>query len=312
MDEDSNKKDTAEPANSPAVSQPAPPIADDLTMRESFGTDVTAPHQAVGALSEIGGDSTLAAMPTPINIDLDATRQESLASQQQGATEVGGAPADDRAELDAKIRRRIAEADSVDRVDPLIGKEFGGRFTVTAKIGEGGMGAVYRARQKGMDRDVAVKVLLGDLAGNETVVKRFHLEALAVSKLRHPNTIQIFDFGESDDGLLYIAMEFLEGKSLHQVLQEDRVLSARRAIKIAQQMAKSLREAHAKGIVHRDLKPDNIFLCTVGEALRTAKISQRRGPSSAPRSTCRRSKPARATSTRAQISTPSVSSSTRC
>jgi len=277
MSEDSDKKDSTDAMGSLDSPAPEVPLSDDLTMRESFGTDMTAPHQAVGDISEIGGDSTLAAVPTPINIDLRATRQESPADDQQSVTKVGTDSSaegqeDERAELDAKIRRRIAEAETSSKPDPLIGKEFGGRFTVTSKVGEGGMGAVYRARQKGMDRDVAVKVLLGDLARNETVVKRFHLEALAVSKLRHPNTIQIFDFGETDDGLLYIAMEFLEGKSLHQVLQEERVLSARRATKIAQQMAKSLREAHAKGIVHRDLKPDNIFLCTVGEEMDYVKV----------------------------------------
>ncbi|MGB0588832.1 MAG: serine/threonine-protein kinase [Myxococcota bacterium] len=275
MSEDSEKKEPTEAMGSLEGPAPDVPLSDDLTMRESFGTDMTAPHQAVGDLSEIGGDSTLAAVPTPVNVDLRATRQESPAGHQESVTKVGdgaSSDADDRADLDAKIRRRIAESEATSKPDPLIGKEFGGRFTVTKKVGEGGMGAVYRARQKGMDRDVAVKVLLGDLARNETVVKRFHLEALAVSKLRHPNTIQIFDFGESDDGLLYIAMEFLEGKSLHQVLQEERVLSARRAIKIAQQMAKSLREAHAKGIVHRDLKPDNIFLCTVGEEMDYVKV----------------------------------------
>ena len=318
MDDDTGKKDPTEAMGSLEPPKPPKPAGEDLTLRETFGTDVTAPHQVIGDISQInmggdstiagdisqldmggdstiagdiselalggdstiagdisqldmGGDSTLAAVPTPINVDLRATRQD--ASADQGVdTKVGGESEDERAELDAKIRRRIAEAEASNKPDPIIGKEFGGRFTVTSKIGEGGMGAVYRARQKGMDRDVAVKVLLGDLARNETVVKRFHLEALAVSKLRHPNTIQIFDFGETSDGLLYIAMEFLEGKSLHQVLQEERVLSARRAIKIAQQMAKSLREAHAKGIVHRDLKPDNIFLCTVGEETDYVKV----------------------------------------
>ena len=240
MSSNGDKKDATEAMGSLDGPKASPAPGDDLTLRESFGTDVTAPHQAVGDLSEIGGDSTLAAVPTPLHIDLRATRQEESPNSRGTATRVGdeeAAPEDQsdaRAELDAKIRARIAEAESSQKPDPIIGKEFGGRFTVTSKVGEGGMGAVYRARQKGMDRDVAVKVLLGDLARNETVVKRFHLEALAVSKLRHPNTIQIFDFGETSDGLLYIAMEFLEGKSLHQVLQEERVLSARRAIKIAQ------------------------------------------------------------------------------
>ncbi|MCA9517092.1 MAG: serine/threonine protein kinase, partial [Myxococcales bacterium] len=162
-------------------------------------------------------------------------------------------------DLEERIRRRIAAADEDGRekIDPVIGREIADRFQIYAKIGAGGMGAVYRAKQRGMDRDVAIKVLLRELAENETVVRRFHIEALAVSKLRHPNTIQIFDFGETPDGLLYIAMEFLEGKPLQKTLREQKQLSVQRGLKVALQIAKSLREAHGKGIIHRDLKPDN-------------------------------------------------------
>jgi len=270
MDESSKEKTPTKAMGSLEAPAAAVDVSGALTQRETFGTDQTAPHQAVTELPpDLGADLTIEATPTPL--DPRATRKEAVPGSGE-ATQVGDEEQDARDDLDAKIRRRIAESETRTKTDPLIGKEFGGRFTVTSKVGEGGMGAVYRARQKGMDRDVAVKVLLGDLAGNETVVKRFHLEALAVSKLRHPNTIQIFDFGETEDGLLYIAMEFLEGKSLHQALQEDRVLSARRALNITQQLAKSLREAHAKGIVHRDLKPDNIFLCTVGEEMDYVKV----------------------------------------
>lgn len=172
---------------------------------------------------------------------------------------------DDNEALHARIMKRLAEGDAVPVVDPLLGAEIANRFHVVAKIGEGGMGAVYRARQKNMDRDVAIKVLLGRVADNPTIVRRFHLEALAVSKLKSPHTIQIYDFGETETQQLYIAMEFLEGSSLHDVLKRDRVLSVRRALRVAEQMSRSLREAHGKGIVHRDLKPDNVFLISVGE-----------------------------------------------
>ncbi len=191
----------------------------------------------------------------------------------QGDKGTGDDPHDDaRVDLEAKIAERIAAAQMLPRTDPFLGREVGGRFTIMNKVGEGGMGAVYRARQRGMDRDVAVKVLLGDVAMNETVVKRFQLEALAVSKLRSPHTIQIYDFGETDDGQLYIAMEFLEGQSLHELLEADKVLSARRALRIAQAMLRSLREAHGKGIVHRDLKPDNVFLTSLGEESDYVKV----------------------------------------
>ncbi|MBL8788047.1 MAG: protein kinase [Deltaproteobacteria bacterium] len=178
--------------------------------------------------------------------------------------------------LEDRIKRKLSDHDEstgvVERSDPLIGQTINDRFLITAKIGAGGMGAVYRAKQLGMNRDIAVKVLLRELTDNEVVLRRFHLEALAVSKLKHPNTIQIFDFGETSDGLLYIAMELLEGRPLAKVLQEDRQVSVLRALHIIEQSAKSLREAHSKGIVHRDLKPDNIFLQSVGEDGDFAKV----------------------------------------
>ncbi|MCC6622828.1 MAG: serine/threonine protein kinase [Deltaproteobacteria bacterium] len=176
---------------------------------------------------------------------------------------------DDDDDLEDKIKRKLAthdESTGVDhRGDPLIGSVINERFHIVSKIGAGGMGAVYRAKQLGMNRDVAIKVLLRELTENEVVLRRFHLEALAVSKLKHPNTIQIFDFGETSDGLLYIAMELLEGRPLAKVLSEERQLSVQRALRVIEQTCKSLREAHSKGIVHRDLKPDNIFLSAVGE-----------------------------------------------
>jgi hypothetical protein len=137
-----------------------------------------------------------------------------MASSTNDAYEATDSPtavvAEQEEELGDKIRRRMSQQrDGPARKDPLIGTVIADRFTIQEKIGEGGMGAVYRARQRGMDRDVAIKVLLKSVAKNETVIRRFHLEALAVSKLKHPNTIQIFDFGEIDDEQLYIAMEFL-------------------------------------------------------------------------------------------------------
>jgi|GEM_PF-373578 len=183
---------------------------------------------------------------------------------------------DDDDDHSERLRQRILarmEAEEEEKgPDPLLGQEVGGRFTVTNKIGEGGMGAVYKARQKGMDRDVAIKVLLKQMTENQTVKRRFSLEALAVSKLKHPNTIQIFDFGDTPAGELYIAMEFLDGESLQDRLHDRGALPVKSAVKIAVQMTKSLREAHGKGIVHRDLKPDNIFLTNVGEETDFVKV----------------------------------------
>lgn len=146
------------------------------------------------------------------------------------------------------------------RSDPLIGTIMEGRYEILSRIGAGGMGVVYRARQTTMDRIVAVKVLLRSLASNETNVKRFQLEARAASRLNHPNTITIHDFGQTRDGTLYIAMEFLDGESLDRVLQREKRLDPQRVVRIMTQVCRSLAEAHAAGIIHRDLKPDNIFL----------------------------------------------------
>jgi len=146
------------------------------------------------------------------------------------------------------------------RPDPLLGTLMEGRYEILKRIGAGGMGVVYRARQAAMDRIVAVKVLIRSVAANETNVKRFQLEARAASRLDHPNTITIHDFGQTRDGTLYIVMEFLEGQALEAVISANKTLDPRRVVDIMSQVCGSLAEAHAQGVIHRDLKPDNIFL----------------------------------------------------
>jgi serine/threonine-protein kinase len=157
---------------------------------------------------------------------------------------------------DASDRARVKQ-------DPLIGQVIQGRFRVLSKIGEGGMGSVYKGEQISISRPVAIKTLLRQLVKDEKFVRRFQNEALAVSKLAHPNTIRIIDFGQLDEGVFYIVMELLLGLPLQRVMRTEKVLAVRRVLRIIEQAARSLSEAHAKGIVHRDLKPDNIFLCTV-------------------------------------------------
>lgn len=148
--------------------------------------------------------------------------------------------------------------------DPMIGRVVSGRYEVLSLLGQGGMGAVYKAREANLRRVIALKILLKDFAENETVVRRFHQEALAASRLTHPNTIRVIDFGQDgEDGLLYMAMEFLRGVSLAQELTRGGPMSPRRAVYIMRQMCKSLAEAHKAGIIHRDLKPDNIFLVEI-------------------------------------------------
>ncbi|MSP73662.1 MAG: serine/threonine protein kinase [Myxococcales bacterium] len=147
--------------------------------------------------------------------------------------------------------------------DPMIGKVINGRYEVQSLLGQGGMGAVYKSWQPAVKRTIALKVLLREFSDNETVVKRFHLEAMAASRLRHPNTISVYDFGQSDDGVLYMAMEYLQGESLALALTRGGAMTPKRAVHIMRQVCKSLAEAHKAGIIHRDLKPDNIFLTQI-------------------------------------------------
>jgi len=156
--------------------------------------------------------------------------------------------------------------------DPMIGRLLGGRYEIISLLGQGGMGAVYKARQPAVKRMIALKVLLREFAENDTVVKRFHQEALAASRLTHPNTIKVFDFGQTDDGVLYMAMELLRGESLAHALSRGGPMAPKRVVHIMRQCCKSLAEAHKAGIIHRDLKPDNIFLVEIEGERDFAKV----------------------------------------
>jgi len=146
--------------------------------------------------------------------------------------------------------------------DPLVGRVFNARYRVTERIARGGMGKVYKAIQDPLNRIVALKVLDPTFTGEieHDFHQRFFLEASICARLSHPNTVTIFDYGQTEDNIYYIVMEFLEGRTLHQEMKDRPVLSAPRAIHVAAQVARSVREAHALGVVHRDLKPANIFL----------------------------------------------------
>src|SRR5579872_2746884 len=144
--------------------------------------------------------------------------------------------------------------------DHLLGRTIAGKFVIESLIGSGAMGAVFRARQVALEKTVAIKVLHGELAGDATFASRFHREAKAASRLNHPNSMQVIDFGAESDGLLYIAMEYLDGRSLHKVLRDEWPLAPDRAADILMQTLAALAVAHDMGVVHRDLKPDNIMV----------------------------------------------------
>src|ERR1700677_244941 len=146
--------------------------------------------------------------------------------------------------------------------DPLIGQVLGGKYTVVRLLGEGGMGAVYEGEQQlgTSKRKVAVKTLHPHLSRDEKIKARFEREVGTIAELEHPNTIQVYDFGANAEGILYIVMEFLQGRSLADLLEKNGAMEPERVKKIMEQVCGSLAEAHQHGIVHRDLKPDNVML----------------------------------------------------
>ncbi|HET9387619.1 MAG TPA: serine/threonine-protein kinase [Gemmatimonadales bacterium] len=142
----------------------------------------------------------------------------------------------------------------------LVGQVVADRYHVVKKLGEGGMGQVYLAEHVKMGRRSAIKVMNPSMVHDPDAVARFNREASNASRITHPNVCAIYDFGETPDGLIYLAMEFIEGEPLTDLLERDGALQLARATSIFLQTAEALQAAHDLGIVHRDLKPDNIML----------------------------------------------------
>lgn len=142
----------------------------------------------------------------------------------------------------------------------LVGRVLDDKFKLVACIGIGGSGAVFRAEQIALHRTVAVKILNAELATDDRLVKRFRDEATSASSLNHPNTVSIIDFGQTRDGLLYLAMEYVSGPTLTQLLQSGIAIAVPRALDIVAQILAGIEEAHLAGVVHADLKCDNIIV----------------------------------------------------
>lgn len=153
----------------------------------------------------------------------------------------------------------------------MTGQVLGGRYELIEVLGEGGMGVVYRARQTSMDRDVAVKVLSSNFSQNPQMIRRFEKEARVVSKLSHPNTVSVFDYGQSND-VLFLVMELLKGQTLKAYLKKNVPLAPSEAVHLATQILRSLHQAHQVGIVHRDIKPANVFILNANQTRPFAKV----------------------------------------
>ncbi len=144
--------------------------------------------------------------------------------------------------------------------DALIGTTLAGKYRIDARLNEGGMGNVYKGTHVLMDKTVAIKVLRPSLAADEKIVARFSREARAASRISHPNALSVTDIGEDENGIVFLVMEFLSGKTLKQVIRDEGPLPLQRIVDITRQVGDALAAAHAQGVVHRDLKSDNIML----------------------------------------------------
>ncbi len=151
-------------------------------------------------------------------------------------------------------------------IDPYIGREIEGSIEIRNRVGRGSMGCVYRGFQRGIDRDVAIKILHRALSANPAIVARFDREAKVASRLSHPNVVQVLLSGTLADGSMYLVMEYLDGLPLQSALAAiGSAMPLGRALHVALALCDAVGEAHSKGIVHRDLKPENVMLVRRGE-----------------------------------------------
>src|SRR5881398_3416844 len=144
--------------------------------------------------------------------------------------------------------------------DPLLGQTLAGKYKIDKLIKRGGMGAVYRGKHVLMDKTVAIKVLRPALAVDDEVVARFSREAKAASRISHPHAVNVTDFGEAENGVVFLVMEYLDGRTLKDIIKSEGPMPLERALEIIRQVSGALDAAHQQGVIHRDLKSDNIML----------------------------------------------------
>jgi serine/threonine protein kinase len=166
----------------------------------------------------------------------------------------------------------LSVQDQVQKAMSLVSRVLGDKFKLTACIGIGGSGAVYKADQIALGRTVAVKILNEELCADPRMITRFRGEAMSASRLNHPNCVSIIDYGQSPDGLLYLAMEYVKGPTLTQLLVNESPLATDRVIDIVCQSLAGIEEAHLAGVVHADLKSDNIIVDQRRANIDTVKI----------------------------------------
>jgi eukaryotic-like serine/threonine-protein kinase len=154
--------------------------------------------------------------------------------------------------LDAEVLQNVD--------DPLLGQTLAEKYLIEQLIKRGGMGSVYRGKHVMMEKIVAVKVLRPSLAGDDVVVARFSREAKAASRISHPHAVSVTDFGEAENGVVFLVMEYLDGRTLKDIIRSEGPMALDRAVEIVRQVSGALDAAHQQGVIHRDLKSDNIML----------------------------------------------------
>lgn len=170
------------------------------------------------------------------------------------------APVTDAAAIVTVTSGTSGDASTGHQAEFGIGSVLDNKYAIESLIGTGGMGAVFLARQSGLDRPVAIKVVLGKYQSQDSAVERFKREAVAVARLRHPNIVTVYDFGIAPDAGTYLVMEYLEGRSLRAEMRQHGALPIETVVAITTQISAALDAAHRAGVVHRDVKPDNVFL----------------------------------------------------
>ena len=148
--------------------------------------------------------------------------------------------------------------------DTLLGQTLAGKYRIDERLNEGGMGTVYRGTHVLMDKTVAIKVLRASLAADEKIVARFSREARAASRISHPHALSVTDFGEAENGVVFLVMEFLSGSTLKEIIRKEGPMALPRVVEIIRQVGAALDAAHEQGVVHRDLKSENIMLLGTG------------------------------------------------
>jgi tRNA A-37 threonylcarbamoyl transferase component Bud32 len=223
--------------------QPAPPQVPSQSVKPPGGNKLPSPAEATVAMrgsGPVGGPPPASPRPQGTPAPIPMARPVAQPAPAPAPRAPAGPPAPPR--------------------DPYLGKTLNNRYLIEDKLGEGGFGAVYRAKQVQIGRQVALKLLHPDTARDPNLVARFRREGAVACSLKDAHTITTYDFDQTPEGVLYIAMELLTGRSLHDVFHAEAPLHWMRVLHVLEQMCSSLGEAHTQGIVHRDLKPENIYL----------------------------------------------------